>query len=83
MKHFVIIMFLSFVTLNSLASDKQRQTPCRNIVKACKAAGFSNGKKTKGNVYRDCVEKIIKGETIEGVQVEKSDIEACLNKKKQ
>jgi len=82
-RYFVIGLVAVFGAINGLAKDEKKARPCRNIVKACKEAGFLGAKKGKGHIYRDCVEKIIKGEMIEGVNVDPADVQACLNKKKQ
>lgn len=83
MKYFLISLVIVLGAINGLAKDEKNAKPCRNIVKACKAAGFSRANEGKGHIYRDCVEKIIKGEMVEGVKADPGDIQACLNKKRQ
>ena len=57
--------------------------PCEDIHKACEAAGFVKGghKTGKKGIWVDCVNKIRKGETVEGVNISKETVAACEAKK--
>lgn len=89
MKNYFVCLVVVLVAPKLFSVEKKRQTPCRNIVEACKAAGYYKGKDstpsntTKGSLYPDCVDKIVKGEAIVGVLVDPSDVQACIAKKKQ
>ena len=51
----------------------QAKGGCHKIEKACKAAHKAK--------HKDCLDKILAGETVEGVTAEMADIEACKAKK--
>lgn len=62
--------------------EKKGQGPCKKIIEACTAAGFVKGghKPKKGEnkgLWKDCVQQIVSGQTVTGVSVEPSVIEAC------
>jgi hypothetical protein len=79
----LLILILNLVLTLVQAKEKDGNTPCLNLVKACKEAGFSKAKDSpKRQVYRDCVDKMLKGETVEGVTVDPADVTACLQKKR-
>jgi hypothetical protein len=79
-----LVLILNLVVTLVQAKEKKGNTPCLNLVKACKEAGFSKSKKgSKRHVYLDCVDKILEGETVEGVTVDPADVTACLHKKRQ
>jgi hypothetical protein len=54
----------------------KRPGPCAQIVQACKTAGFIKGQKGKG-LYRDCVRPIAQGQSVQGVAVDSSTVQAC------
>ncbi|MBC7385973.1 MAG: hypothetical protein H7301_07415 [Cryobacterium sp.] len=60
--------------------------PCREIRTACESAGFTKGgHKPKKNefkgLYKDCVQKIMTGETVAGVTVSPEVVNGCKEKK--
>jgi hypothetical protein len=63
-KYFAAMMsFLLFSTL-AWADDKGVPGPCKEIVEACKKAGFIPGDWKKGDgLWRDCVDPIVQGQT--------------------
>ena len=56
--------------------------PCKAIKEACEAAGFKLGDhKDKKGLWKDCIEPIKNGQTVAGVTVPATEIEACKAKK--
>jgi hypothetical protein len=56
--------------------------PCRQITHACKSAGFVRGEAKEGKgLFKDCVQPILKGQTVQGVTVDPSVVQACQQKK--
>ena len=70
MKALVHVLVLA-LALTSFGA--QAKGGCRQIEKACKAA---HKKK-----HKDCLNKILAGEVVEGVTAEQADVEACKAKK--
>lgn len=62
----------------SLAAEADSVQPCMKIKKACLSAGFkkSNNKLSA----KDCMSKILKGEKVEGVDIESAAISSCTEK---
>ncbi len=51
---------------------------CKKLVDACKAAGFVKGAhKTGKGLFKDCMEPLLAGKTVEGVTVDAADVTAC------
>jgi hypothetical protein len=56
--------------------------PCKAIRAACEGAGFRPHEHKSGKgLWLDCVDKIMKGETVPGVTVAASDVDGCKAKK--
>ncbi len=84
--NFILITILMFAGTSTFASNVARaekgEGPCRKIVDACTAAGFVKGghKPKKGEnkgLWKDCVNQIVSGQSVPGVTVDPSEIEAC------
>ncbi len=56
--------------------------PCQAIEKACKSAGFTKGDKTGKALFLHCVKPILAGQTVTGVTVDSSVVQACQQKHK-
>ena len=76
---FVGLSSLSFAGETTPAAAKH---PCRKIETACSAAGFikRHHKEGKG-LWKDCMEPIMEGKTVEGVTVDAADIQGCKDKR--
>lgn len=60
------------------AEEMDQKHPCQNIKKACEAAGFVKGQHKQGKgLWKDCMDKLAKGETVPGVTANPTEIEAC------
>lgn len=70
----------SFAWANEQKSADQH--PCKVIIEACKGAGFIKGghKESKG-LFKDCMGPILQGQSIPGVNVDSSVVQACQKKK--
>lgn len=57
--------------------------PCKEIKSACEAGGFVKGghKKDGKGLFRDCMKKIMAGETVPGITVTPEQVSACKAKK--
>jgi hypothetical protein len=78
----LLIAFLttSFFSL-AHATDSKNQ-PCKEVKAACEAAGYvKGGHKDKKGLRIDCLRKLMKGESVEGVSVASDKIAACKEKK--
>jgi hypothetical protein len=83
MKTVIAILVAGFVSQSSFAEGKKEGNhPCKNIVSACEAAGFKKGgHKEKKGLWKDCVEPIKSGQSVEGVTVSAEDLEGCKAKR--
>lgn len=64
----------------ALAADNEPKpsAACRDVMEACKAAGFKRGEHKNGKgIHADCVGKLFKGESVAGVNVPADKIESC------
>ena len=51
---------------------------CHQIVQACESAGYKKGGHNEGKgLFKDCMIKIRKGESVPGVSVSKEQVDAC------
>jgi hypothetical protein len=73
-------LLIVFVIFASPLIKAEESHPCKNIEKACEAAGFVKGQHKEGKgkgLWIDCMQKLKNGETVEGVNVAPAEIEAC------
>lgn len=55
--------------------------PCKEIKEACEAAGFKKGEHKDGKgLWKDCIDKVAKGETVTGVTISAEAVAACKSK---
>lgn len=76
----VILCAAMALTFSSVlhAEEMDPKHPCLNIKKACEAAGFVKGQHKQGKgLWKDCMDKLAKGETVPGVTANPTEIEAC------
>lgn len=74
----ILLMSLILPGAQSFAADH----PCKQIVKACEAAGFvKGGHKEKKGLWVDCVKPVKAGQSVTGVSVDPSVVQACVAKK--
>jgi hypothetical protein len=78
MKNFLIAAACLLAFNLSTVSFADTAHPCKNLETACKAAGFYKGGNGSGKgLYKDCIEPVAEGKTIEGINVAKEDIDSC------
>lgn len=79
MKTLMIAMFILVLPASqSFAFEK----PCKEIVKACEAAGFlPGGHKEKKGLWKDCVQPLKAGRPVAGVSVDPGILQACSERK--
>ena len=73
------ILASSLVAISVAADDK----PCKEIRAACEAGGFTKGghKNENKGLFKDCLQKILAGETVAGVTVTPEQVAGCKAKK--
>jgi hypothetical protein len=82
---------LSLLSLAVLASSlfafaahaEEKTHPCKRIRAACEAGGYVKGmhKKNGKGLFKDCMQKIMAGESVEGVSVPAEEVAACKARK--
>jgi hypothetical protein len=78
MKYFNIAML---AVLLPLAPVFAADHPCKEIRTACSAAGFAKGNHNGKSLGKDCVKPIRAGQTVAGVTIDPSVVQACNVKK--
>lgn len=69
---------VSASAMSDANSKQAKNRPCINIATACESAGYRLGKNLPGkNIWKDCVQPILAGQTISGVTADPADIQAC------
>jgi hypothetical protein len=78
MKNILIVITSLFLFNLSSVSFADQAHPCKSIETACKAAGFYKGGNGSGKgLYKDCVEPVAEGKTIQGITVSPEDMANC------
>lgn len=78
------LVALLFIVSSSFAfSAFAEEGPCKQIKSACEAGGFIKGahKKDGKGLFKDCMKKVLDGESVPGVTVPAEEIAACKVKK--
>ena len=73
---FALVPTLGAVTAFADETPAAKPTPCKNIMAACKAAGYAPHAKDK-DLRKDCMKPIMHGQAVEGVTVDPADVPAC------
>lgn len=81
-----VLLTLAILVTNHAAiaaeSTEQRDSPCLKIMDACKFAGYNKSTSNdKKSLSKDCIQPILNGQKVEGVNVNQSDVDACKAKK--
>lgn len=79
-----ILISLLLVSQICLAQDSTEVVdgPCMKIMDACKNAGYNKpSSKDKKSLSKDCIQPLLAGKKVEGVNVEAADVAACQAKK--
>lgn len=61
-------------------ANEHRDGPCIKIMEACKSAGFGKGGASK-SLSKDCMQPILSGQKVTGINLDANDIAACKAKK--
>ncbi len=76
-KHFIVFAMAALLTTGAQAGSKKKNA-CKNLEKACIAAGYSKGNKEGKDVRKDCLKPLVgEGKTVEGVTAPQEEIDAC------
>lgn len=76
----IALFLVSTLSFSVYAEDKRdaKDHPCNKIKTACMAAGYKQGEhKNKKGIQLDCMQPIVNGEKIKGVNVSSEDIATC------
>lgn len=75
---FAMIIF----SVGVVFAQEETSKPCLEVKKACEAAGFTKGKHKDGKgLYKDCMQKLGNGESVEGVSISADAVAACKEKR--
>lgn len=78
MKKSLLIAFVLTFGLICFAQDDESKTkeegPCKKVMDACKAADFAKGGKS---LFKDCMQPILAGKSVEKVSVASDVVAAC------
>ena len=56
--------------------------PCKQVESACSAAGYVKGEAKEGKgLFKNCVEPLLAGQAVPGVNVDPAAVQACAAKK--
>ncbi len=71
------------LAVSQIFASDEKSKPCMEVKKACESAGFAKGKHKDGGkgLYKDCMQKLAAGESVEGVTVSADVIAACKEKR--
>ena len=66
---------------SSFAKDEAESSdsPCNKVLEVCKT--YIKANPAKKSVYRDCMQLLLDGETIKGVEIDAAALSACKAKK--
>lgn len=77
----IILLMIVFSFGITFAQDETSK-PCLEVKKACESAGFTKGKHKDGKgLYKDCMQKLGNGESVEGVSISADAVSACKEKR--
>ena len=80
----VLVLASSLVAFSAGAdTTTPKSKPCQEIKTACEAGGFVKGahKKDGKGLYKDCIQKIMAGESVAGVSLTADQVSACKARK--
>ncbi|MDG0816644.1 hypothetical protein [Bdellovibrio svalbardensis] len=76
----LIAAMIVFGSVNAFAQKGEH--PCKEIKSACESAGFVKGEhKEKKGLYKDCMQPVMAGQSVAGVNVSADVVSACKAKK--
>ncbi len=76
-----LLIALLSISLNANADHHEGHHPCKEVKSACEAAGFKKGAHKDGKgLWKDCIDKVAKGETVPGVTVSAEVVSSCKSK---
>lgn len=82
-RHSILSLLVLASSLAAFSAGASEEKPCKEIKAACEAGGFVKGghKENGKGLYKDCLKKILAGETVAGVSVAPEVVSACKSKK--
>ena len=77
----LILSAVSFAQAQSPAAAPANH-PCVKVREACEAAGFVKGDHKDGKgLHKDCMSKLLQGQSVAGVNAAAADVAACKERK--
>lgn len=73
---FALVLISALVTQQVFADSES--SPCKTIVNACISAGYvESGSSTDKNIWLNCMKPVLMGQSVTGVTVDASVVQAC------
>ncbi len=77
----LLVALLSISLTAHADNHKDGHHPCKEIKEACEAAGFKKGGHKEGKgLWKDCIDKVAKGESVAGVTISAEVVASCKTK---
>ena len=78
-KQFLVVSLIALVGSLGWADPTPQPDACKQLKDACAKMGFQmDGKARKGKrLYKDCIQAIMDGKTVNGVTVDPQVVQAC------
>ena len=76
-------LIAAMIVMGSVSAFAQKgEHPCQQIKAACESAGFVKGEhKEKKGLYKDCMQPVMAGQSVAGVNVGADVVSSCKAKK--
>ena len=78
MKTSILMLLAVLIATPSFAKGNG---PCKQIIQSCEAGGYTKGGQGQKRLWKNCVKPLKSGQTVTGVSVEPSVVQACVAKK--
>lgn len=73
-----LILFVSLIAnFSFFGAYAEAARPCKVIAEACLSAGVIQRGVSRQTIFENCLNPILSGKSLQGVQVDSSVIEAC------
>jgi hypothetical protein len=74
-----ILLFSALMASPTVFAAGKHEGPCQKVLQACEAGGYKVGahKKTGKGAYIDCLNKLVAGQTVEGVTADPGEVAKC------
>jgi hypothetical protein len=83
MKFNTIGLLIIGLIASQISFAQGNNRPCMNIAAACESAGYRINDTSGKDIWRNCVKPLMAGQTVPGVTIDPSDMQACKDRKAQ